>query len=344
MKKNDDPMKIARHMSEFLDSYAPGFLTTSEHTLKSYRDAMVLYIGFLENSGVTPDTLSRQHFERGWIEKWIIWMKETRGCSPDTCNVRLGSFRMFLRFLGSRDIEFQYLYQEAREIKRQKCAKKKVNGFTREAVEAMLAVPDPSTATGKRDLVFLTLLYATAGRLVEIRSIKICHLHLDSEKPYLILIGKREKMRTAYLLPKVVSYIRVYLKSFHSDPPDPEAYLFYSRVGGVYGRLSEPALAKRIRICAAAAHEKCPDVPLDAHAHQFRHAKASHWIEDGINVVQVSFLLGHEQLETTMRYLDITTEEQAKALATLESESQKSLPKKWKNGDGTLKDFCGLHR
>lgn len=344
MKKNDDPIKIARYISEFLDSYAPSFLTTSEHTLKSYRDAIGLYIGFLENSGVTPKILSRKHFEREWIEKWIVWMKETRRCSPDTCNVRIGSFRMFLQFLGSRDIEFQYLYQEAREVRRQKCIKKKVNGFTREAVEAMLAVPDPSTVTGKRDLVFLTLLYATAGRLDEIRSIKICHLHLDAEKPYVTLVGKRGKMRTAYLLPKVVSYIQIYLKSFHNDPPDPDAYLFYSRVSGMHGRLSEPALAKRIKLCAAAAHEKCPDVPLDAHAHQFRHAKASHWIEDGINVVQVSFLLGHEQLETTMRYLDITTEEKAKALATLESELQKSTPKKWKNSDGTLKDFCGLNR
>jgi len=164
---------------------------------------MGLYVGFLENSGVTPRTLSRKHFEKEWIEKWIVWMKETRRCSPDTCNVRLGPFRMFLQFLGSKDIEFRYLYLEAREIKRQKCAKKKINGFTREAVEAMLAVPGPSTKTGKRGLVFLTLLYATAGRLDEIRSIKICHLHLNVEKPYVILIGKREKMRTAYLLLKV---------------------------------------------------------------------------------------------------------------------------------------------
>ena len=66
-------------------------------------------------------------------------------------------------------------------------------------------------------------------------------------------------MRTAYLLPKVVSYIQIYLKSFHNDPPDPDAYLFYSRVSGMHGRLSEPALAKRIKLCAAAAHEKCPD-------------------------------------------------------------------------------------
>lgn len=219
-------------------------------------------------------------------------VKRIRNCSPETCNVRLGSLRVFLEFLSDKDIEYLYLYQEAQKIKRQKCTKKKVSGFTRDAVAAMLAVPDVSTKTGKRDLVFLTLLYATAGRLDEIRSIKIQHLHLEGKKPYVNLIGKRDKIRTAYLLPKVVAYINAYLDAFHDGSPDPEAYLFYSRVGGKYTKLSEPALAKRIKICAETAHESCPEVPLDAHAHQFRHAKASHWLEDGINVVQVSFLSG----------------------------------------------------
>ena len=110
--------------------------------------------------------------------------------------------------------------------------KKKVAGFTRDAVAAMLAVPDVSTKTGKRDLVFLTLLYATAGRLDEIRSIKIRQLHLDGKKPYVNLIGKRDKIRTAYLLPKVVAYIKVYLNAFHDSIPDPDAYLFYSHDAG----------------------------------------------------------------------------------------------------------------
>jgi site-specific recombinase XerD len=83
---------------------------------------------------------------------------------------------------------------------------------------------------------------------------------------------------------------------------------------------------------------------LNTHAHQFRHGKASHWIEDGLNVVQVSFMLGHENLETTMKYLDITTEDKVNALATLENEKEKSASKKWKNTDETLSDFCGLRR
>ncbi|MCC8101631.1 MAG: tyrosine-type recombinase/integrase [Clostridiales bacterium] len=107
---------------------------------------------------------------------------------------------------------------------------------------------------------------------------------------------------------------------------------------------TEAALDKRIKIYASKAHESCKDVPLKAHAHLFRHAKASHWIEDGLSVVEVQFLLGHEQIETTMKYLDITTEEKVKALATLESETDKKVSRKWKKGDGSLTDFCSLKR
>ncbi len=47
-----------------------------------------------------------------------------------------------------------------------------------------------------------------------------------------------------------------------------------------------------------------------------------------MNIVQISFLLGHEQLETTMVYLDITTDNKRKALATLEYEKDRNvLPK-----------------
>lgn len=65
-------------------------------------------------------------------------------------------------------------------------------------------------------------------------------------------------------------------------------------------------------------------------APHFRHAKASHWIEDGLSIVEVQFLLGHEQIETTMKYLDITTAEKVRALATLENEKEK---KSRKNGN-----------
>jgi len=73
-----------------------------------------------------------------------------------------------------------------------------------------------------------------------------------------------------------------------------------------------------------------------------RHAKASHWLEDGMNIVRISFLLGHANLHTTMVYLDITTEQESKALATLEDENQKNTPKRWKSESDSLAAFLGI--
>ena len=50
-------------------------------------------------------------------------------------------------------------------------------------------------------------------------------------------------------------------------------------------------------------------------------------------------LLGHEQLATTMRYLDISTDDQIKAMATLEDENDSKVSAKWKNNNGSLKSL-----
>jgi site-specific recombinase XerD len=188
----------------------------------------------------------------------------------------------------------------------------------------------------------MILLYATATRISEILSLKINQIHLESPKPYITVIGKRDKLRTAYLLPKAVSHVRQYIFEFHGENPDPEAYLFYSRCGGFHSMLTPPAIDKRLKKYATEGHKICADVPLGLHPHQFRHAKASHWLEDGINIVQISFLLGHVQLQTTMIYLDVSKEQELKALATLETEKDKRVSPKWKEPFGTLKNFCGI--
>lgn len=342
-KATKEGILIARYISSFLNEYVPSQKTDSAHTIRSYQYALRLYMVFLETGkGIRCEDLCAKCFEKANIEEWLSWLRESRSCSPDTCNNRLASVRTFLKYLGSRDAAFLYLYQEASEIPRRKCTKKKVRGMTREAVKVLLECPDPSRHSGRRDLAFMILLYSTAARLDELLSMHVGQLHLAAEKPYVTIIGKGNKIRTLYLLPKSVSHMRKYLKEFHGDEPDHNAYVFYSRNTGIYGKLTQPAIDKMLKKYALQAHGICPDVPLGLHAHQFRHAKASHWLEDGMNIVQISFLLGHEQLQTTMVYLDITAEEKARALATLEDENDKKVSPKWKNSDGSLASFCGL--
>lgn len=179
--------------------------------------------------------------------------------------------------------------------------------------------------------VFFRLIYSTGMRTVEARLLQTENVDLTSG----VIDIKRSKGRDQHyvvLHDTMLDVMRNYdsaIKRLYTD----RVYFFaYTQVG----------ISKMLRKYAKSAHEKCPDVPLGLHAHQFRHAKASHWLEDVMNIVQISFLLGHANLETTMIYLDISLEQKAEAMATLESESQKGTSAKWKGHEDSLASLCGL--
>ena len=340
MKSGKEARFLSKSVSEFISVYAPAHLTDSENTLKSYQVTLGKYLGFLEDDkGFSIQTISAECFEKQVIEEWMRHMRNIERLSPDTCNIRLGGLRTYLKYLGTREVKYKYLYSEAVDIPLMKTEKKKVSGLSKKVVKALMAAPNQSTPAGRRDLVFMIIAYGTAARMSEILSIKVGHLFLDGSKPRVTVIGKGGKVRTLYLLPKAVAHIRKYLNTAHGENPVPERYLFYSRNGNKEERISSKAIEKRLRMYAEKAHEKCSDVPLDLHAHQFRHARASHWLEEGMNIVEISVLLGHEQLATTMRYLDISTDDQIKAMATLEDENDSKVSAKWKNNNGSLKSL-----
>jgi len=343
MRATNESVVIARHINAFLNEYVPSQKTRSAHTLKAYSDALSLYVGFLETEkGINSSTLNSTCFCAANIEDWLVWLMESRSCSPETCNNRLASLRAFLKYLGSRDILYLHLSQAASQIERRKVYTKKVTGMSKKAVSALLEAPDSSTKAGRRDIALMVVMYSTAARIDEILSMRIEQLHLDTDKPNITVIGKRGKIRTLYLLPKATAHLRAYIKDSHGATPNPSSFVFYSRNTGLAGKMSQKAVNKQLRKHAQSARSVCGEVPSEIHAHQLRHAKASHWLEDGMNIVQISFLLGHAQLQTTMVYLDITTEQEAKALATLVDENDKSLTKKWRNANGSLSMLCGV--
>jgi len=343
MRASKESIAIARHVNTFLNEYMPSQKTKSEFTIKSYAEALSLYFGFLEaEKGINPGNLRAGCFCGENIESWLVWLREARSNSPDTCNTRLASLRAFLKYLGGQDVSYLHLTLSASRIDRRKTTAQKVTGMSKEAVQALLAAPDANTKAGRRDIALMVTLYSTAARINELLSLKIKHLYLDAVKPYATITGKGDKIRTLYLLPKAAAHLRAYIIDFHGASPKPDSYVFYSRNLGLNGKMSQNAVNKQLRKHALSAKAQCPDVPLNIHAHQLRHAKASHWLEDGMNIVQISFLLGHAQLQTTMVYLDISTEQKAQALATLEDENDKSAPKKWKTSGQSLSSLCGV--
>jgi len=344
MKNNhNDALELAKYYDSWIDECVH---VNSSNTIRSYESAMNLYIDFLEDvKGLKSSSFSSSNdFSRETIKDWLTWLKNKRGCSPQSCNVRLASIRAYLQYLGEQNIRYRYLLLESKNIHRMKETKKKVNGMSESAVKALMSVPDAYTNTGYRDIVFMAFLYGTAARIDEILSLKVSDLELDADNPHVTVVGKGNKIRTLYLPPKLVSHLTKYIKKFHGGNSGKDGYLFYSRVKGYQGKITQEAINKRLKKYAVIAHETCPEVPVNLHAHQFRHAKASHLLDDGMNVAQLSKMLGHANLSTTMVYLDITNDMQAIAMASLEDEKIRNLPRKWRKGKESLTELFGRKR
>lgn len=341
-KAGKEAIEISTAISRFLNEYAPFHLTQSEETLKCYEYTLSIYIDYLETEkGVTSASLKWNCFDTEYIEDWMKWLEKSRGNCHSTINDRLSSLRTFLKYVGQHDIKQLYIYEKATSVPLLKTEKRKIESLTKDSVKAVLSVPDLTSEIGRRDLCLITLLYSTAARISEIRLLKINHVHLETSKPYIVVRGKGNKIRTLYLRPNSAKVLKGYLTEFHGKKPDPDNYLFPSRVGDGSNPLTTAAIDKRLKLYAKAAHEICQDVPLNLHPHHFRHAKATHWLEDGLNIVNISFLLGHKQLETTMVYVEASDESQRAALASLETDEDRTVQLKWK-ADETLSKFCGL--
>lgn len=342
-RAGQEAIDVARCVSGFLNDHAPTHLTSSEHTLRSYRSAMSLYLAYLEGElGVRPEGLRWHHFGGEALGGWCAWLEDSRGNSPATRNVRLGAMRTFLRYASGRDPGAMAAFQESTAVPRKRAPRPETHGLTKDAVRAIMLAPDTSTRAGRRDLALVVALYATAARLDEVLSLRVGDVALDGRRPHVTVLGKGRKTRTLYLQPRAAEHLRRYVSEFHGEGPDRSDRLFYPRRGDRRSKLSQSAVRKRLRLLAASAHESCAEVPLDLHAHQFRHARASHWLEDGMNVVQISFLLGHEQLQTTMVYLDVTTRQKLVALEGIQDDVGRATKPAWPADPSSLAGFCGL--
>ena len=345
-KKNNESnaVEIARFTFDWINDYIPTLRANSFHTVRAYKTTLNLYVRYLEDKGITDKTFNAECFSVSYLNDWLMWLRQERNCSNKSCNSRLAAMKCLLKYIGTRNAIYKVLYLEAAaSVKRLVELKPKVEGMTKNAVKAILSTPNPSNKVGLRDIAIMSFEYGTATRIDEVLSLKISSLKLNADKPYATIVGKGSKIRTAYLMSGLVNILQKYIKSFHGAKPDPADYLFYSSWHGQKSKLSQEAIRKRLKIYAVKAHAICGDVPVDLHSHQWRHSKACHWLEDGINIVEISKLLGHASIETTMTYQHITTEQQIRALATLEDEATGTIPKKWKlEKNKSLSDLFGF--
>ncbi|MDC3413798.1 hypothetical protein NC797_15790 [Aquibacillus sp. 3ASR75-11] len=59
-----------------------------------------------------------------------------------------------------------------------------------------------------------------------------------------------------------------------------------------------------------------------------------------MNIGEIQYLLGHENIQTTMVYLEITVTQEASAMKEIMTEEEVEQPKLWKKDIQKLRDLC----
>jgi site-specific recombinase XerD len=140
------------------------------------------------------------------------------------------------------------------------------------------------------------LLYSTGMRLSEISALRITDI--DSKAMRIKVVqGKGAKDRYTVLSPKVLEELRAYWLIYR-----PKDYLFN---GAVKGR---PLGVRMIQHLVRMALIRIGLQSKSYTVHTIRHCFATHLLDSGTDLHTVKELLGHSNLNTTMRYLHLTTQ------------------------------------
>src|SRR3989442_4084752 len=151
-----------------------------------------------------------------------------------------------------------------------------------------------------RDLAIVGLML-----LQGLRSAEVLALNRDDallSEAQLRVRGKGNKFRFLPLAPETVQLLEHYLRLERPNPCS--AALFVSLKGRLRGARMTPAgLRSLFRY-----HRQTTSIPL-ANPHRFRHTFASDMIRAGMSLLALMQLMGHADIQTTLRYVQVTPQD-----------------------------------
>jgi len=270
----------------------------SPHTIGAYRDTMRLLLTFAtEQTGKPPSRLEFSDLDAHLISAFLDYLERERQNTARTRNVRLAAIRSLFRYAALRHPEHAEVIQRVLAIPAKRFDRALVSFLTTEEVNALLAAPDRSTLTGRRDHALLLTAIQTGLRVSELTALRRHDVRLGTGA-HVFCRGKNRKERCVPLTTQTVKVLTVWLRDRAGQPDDP---LFPSNRGG---QLSRDAVAWLIAKHTAIAANRCSSIGAkNVTAHVLRHTNAMTMLQAGIDTTTIALWLGHEHEQTTRGYL-----------------------------------------
>ena len=245
----------------------------SEKTLAYYRKTvqdMLESVGKPAQQIVTDD-----------LRKYLSDYQSIRGASKVTIdNIRriLGSFFAWL------EDEDYILKSPVRRIHKVKTTKVVKDTYSDEALEKMR-----DNSRSLRDLAIIDILASTGMRVGEL--VQLNREDINFEERECVVLGKGNKERMVYFDART----KIHLQNYLDSRSDGSSALFVG-LRAPHNRLSIGGVESMLRELG-----KVLSIPK-VHPHKFRRTLATTALDKGMPIEQVQQLLGHQRIDTTLRY------------------------------------------
>jgi integrase/recombinase XerD len=307
-------MKTPFSFSELLQAYFTDYLMRernfSPHTIANYRDTFRLVIAFAQKCLNKPPTkLAIHDLDSSFVVRFLDHLENERGVRPQSRNVRLAAIHSFFNYVALQEPAAGAVAQRILAIKSKRCAKKPVEFLTQAEIDALLAAPDQTTWSGRRDRTLLLLAAQTGLRVSELIGLRCQDLTLEAGA-HVRCTGKGRKTRCIPLRKETIAALRLWMRERTGQPNDA---LFPNARGQSLSRDGvEYMLSKHVNM----AQKKCLSLKAKrVSPHVLRHSTAMHLLQHGVDRSVIALWLGHESMETTQMYLHANLELKEQALA-----------------------------
>jgi site-specific recombinase XerD len=264
-------------------------------TIEEYEADLKLFFAWLEP--LFKEGMTLGEIDARTIREFLTMLRKQRSYTPAGLNRKIACLKGYFAYLEAEKILSTSPMSRIRSAKEAKLLPKVL---TQAEVSRLLETVEDCLGETRfadlriRDRAIFELFYATGIRLSEL--VGLDRDDLDFASQSMRVVGKGEKERVVFFNQTAAEALGEYLKA--TPRKQPGGPLFLNRYGA---RISQRGVEKLFaNVLAKSGLEK------HASPHTLRHSFATHLLEEGSDLVTIKELLGHESLQTTQIYTNIS--------------------------------------
>ena len=282
---------ITKYFSDELDNIKE----VSINTKKTYRDAIVQLINFVSKKGKKIEKLEIDDFNVEVINEFITNLRTEKNLKENSCNIKLAAIQGLFKYIRRTNIKYIDLCNKIIEIKYKKINQQIIYYLTIDEIEKLFNLFNIDDFIEYKHLMIITTLYESACRVQELCDLKLKNINFESNS--ITINGKGNKIRVVPVVKNLTNNLKRYSNLLQLEPDD---YLFQNKRGEKLTRVGIQYIIDKYVDIAKKLYPQLFTFKVTNHT--FRHSKATHLLEAGVNIVYIRDILGHSSITTTEIY------------------------------------------